>query len=83
MSINSTIEGFILDRLILGDRQSAIDPEKSLIDSGILDSLALVELITYIEEQFGVTVKPKEVFPENFQTINAISAFVESKLSGR
>ena len=79
MDIETAIESFIVDEIMLGDNSTKIDPNESLINSGVLDSLALLRLIAFIEEQFSVTVEDSEVIPENLETINDIVAFVEQK----
>lgn len=79
MDIETAIERFIVNEIMLGDNSTKIDPDESLINSGVLDSLALLRLIAFIEEQFNVTVEDSEVIPENLETLNDIVAFVEQK----
>jgi acyl carrier protein len=45
--------------------------------------MALLRLIVFIEEQFGLSVEDGELMPENFQSISLIKAYVESKQNGR
>ncbi|MFW6062893.1 MAG: acyl carrier protein [Chloroflexota bacterium] len=79
-NIRPALERFIVDEIMLGDRQTTIDPNASLISSGVIDSLALLRLINFVEEQFGVTVGDDEVVPDNFETLNAAEEFVQRKL---
>lgn len=79
MSMEATIERFIVEEIILGDHRTKLDPNKSLLSSGILDSLALLRLIAFIEEKFGLTVKDGEVIPANFETLNDLIAFLNRK----
>jgi acyl carrier protein len=81
MDTETAIERFIVDEIMLGDSSTKIDPNESLISTGVLDSLALLRLIAFIEEQFGVIVGDAEVIPENFETINEIKEFIEQKKS--
>ena len=55
--------------------------EDSLLEQGVLDSTAVLELVMFVEETFGVAVLEHEVVPENFDSINALAAFVQDKLS--
>lgn len=73
------IEQFILEDLLLGMRKEPIAPDESLVSSGILDSLALLRLITFIEERFGVTIEDHEVVQENFETIARMETFIAQK----
>ena len=79
MSTEVAIERYILDELLFENDRTKIDPDESLIGSGILDSLAVLQLVVFIEERFGVTVEGDELIPDNFRTINRIKAFLESK----
>ena len=79
MYVETAIERFVVDEIMLGDSNTKIDPNESLISSGVLDSLALLRLIAFLEEQMGVTVDDSEVIPENFETINGIKLFIEKK----
>lgn len=79
MDLETAIERFIVDEIMLADSQTKIDPDESLISSGVLDSLALLRLIAFLEEQMGITVEDAEVIPENFESINEIKAFIDRK----
>jgi acyl carrier protein len=78
MDIESTVERFLIDEILFGSRTS-IAPDESLTSSGILDSLGLLRLVSYVETQFGVTFESHEVVPDHFETIKDIKALVESK----
>ena len=81
MSIETTLERYIGDTLLLGKRTS-IGPDESLIGSGILDSLTLLELIAFVEKTFELEISEAEMTPENFQSISRIKEFVEGKQAG-
>ena len=69
MEIVGTIEKFIVDEIIVGEKGTELDPDASLISSGIVDSLALLRLIAFIEEKFGVVIEDEEVVSDNFETL--------------
>jgi acyl carrier protein len=56
--------------------------EDSLLEAGVLDSMAIVKLIAFLEERFGTTLTDDEFDPENFETLKAIEALVERKRAG-
>lgn len=56
-----------------------IGEEESLLEAGVLDSMAIVKLIAFLEERFGVTLTDEEFDPENFETLKAIDGLVERK----
>lgn len=76
MTIATEIEHFIVDQLLVGSR-SQIGPDESLITSGVLDSLTWLQLATFVEQQYGITIGDDELVPENFESISAITALVE------
>ena len=51
----------------------------SLLESGVIDSMAVLEIVGHIEQQYGVTVSDDDMMPENFDTIEAIAAFIASR----
>jgi acyl carrier protein len=80
VTTEATIERYILDEIMFGKGQKRIAPDQSLLDTGILDSLALLRLIVFIEEQFGITVGDDEVTPVNFDSLDKIKSYVDGKL---
>ena len=79
MNTTEVVEHFILDDLLSGSRSTPIDPNESLVNSGVIDSLAILRLIAFLEEKFGIVVEDDEVVPENFDTVVQIVEMVESK----
>ena len=51
----------------------------SFLENGVIDSTGVLELITYIESRFGITVEDHELVPENLDSINGLLCFVEKK----
>ena len=75
-------------RNILGDVLSLGEAKNSLIESSPLlgsipelDSMAVVHLITALEEQFGITVDDDEISANTFETLGSLASFVEQKLA--
>jgi acyl carrier protein len=79
MSVQQTVEKFITEELLLGSRPQKIELDHDLIGTGFLDSLAVMQLILFIEERFNVKVADGEVLPDNFRTMARIVEFVENK----
>ncbi|MBC3759107.1 acyl carrier protein [Hyunsoonleella sp. SJ7] len=59
--------------------EDGLDATDDLLGSGILDSMAMVRLIAYVEETFEIKVDPEEMIIENFMTVEDISNFISSK----
>jgi acyl carrier protein len=78
--VSTQIRKFILDKFPLARKQQIKDSDP-LLESGVLDSLGVLDLVSFVEQEFSVHVADEELVPENFQTIDRIAAFVESKSS--
>ncbi|MGA9533144.1 MAG: acyl carrier protein [Anaerolineales bacterium] len=77
-SVQTALLDFIQSELAIG-RSQPIKPEDDLFTSGILDSLGVLQLVLFIEEQFGVKVPDQDVVFENFQSVAAIERYLADK----
>jgi len=79
MSTEAKIRDYILDNYLFTDDQSALANQESFLDKGIIDSTGIMELIMFLEEEFGFSVEDEELIPENLDSVNNIVAFVNRK----
>lgn len=77
--IISVITGFIRENFIAGRSDVTLDPDQSLIESGIMDSTGVLELVEFLESTYGIRVEDEELVPENLETINNILKFLQTK----
>lgn len=77
MEIASEIEGFISEKVALEGEE--ITRDEDLLATDVLDSMMIVELVSFLEAKFGIQVQDDDLLPENFKTVNEIVAFVERK----
>ena len=75
----NTIKSFILKEFLPGEDPGNLTPTTPLMSSGILDSLATLKLITFLEQEFNVQIQAHEADEEHFNTLEAICELVESK----
>lgn len=75
--IKSRIRAFVTSNFQFDGH--VVDDTASLMSEGILDSTGVLEMVLFVEEHFGVPVAEDEVLPENFDSIDALTAFVERK----
>ncbi len=73
------IRQFILDTFVLGKNIPLCDDD-SFLSSGLLDSMGILEIIGFLEAQYGVEFGENDLVPENLDSINRIEAFLERKL---
>ena len=72
------IHGFIKQRFPLASSKE-LTQDLSLLDSGVVDSLGVLDLVGFIEEQFGIAAQDEDLVPENFDSIDALTRFVEER----
>ena len=82
MTIQDDVRGFIVETFFVAD-PAELTEDLSLIDSGIVDSTGMLDVILFIEEHFGITLDAHEADKENFNTINLITALVQAKTGQR
>jgi acyl carrier protein len=80
-SIQSDIRHFIANEL--GREVMMVADGESLLEAGVIDSLGVLELVKFIEQRYGLNVSEDEMMPENFDTLNAIAAFIARRRTGQ
>lgn len=63
-------------------RKREIGNDDPLLGSGLVDSLGVLEVVAFLEDEFGLAVTDEELLPENFRSIAGLAAFVKDKLNG-
>jgi acyl carrier protein len=79
MEIETKIRQFIVQNLYFSEDNSLSD-DASFLDTGVVDSMGVMELATFVESEFGVSVEPQEVVVTNFGSIRQLADFVRRKL---
>lgn len=81
-TIAEKIQTFLADELLQHAGGAPITAGSRLIDDGLLDSRTLWQLVSHLEDSFGIEVATEDIVPENFETIPLIAALVERALAG-
>jgi acyl carrier protein len=76
--IQEKVRTFVTSNFYVGSQ--GIGDDESLVDSGLVDSTGVLELIVFLEEEFGIEIGDEEVVSENLGSIARAAAFVERKL---
>ncbi|RPJ08875.1 MAG: acyl carrier protein [Deltaproteobacteria bacterium] len=77
--IKLKVRNFVVDNFLFGNANGLAD-DTSFLEAGILDSTGVLEVVAFLEQQFGVRVDDDELTPENLDSISSIGAFVSRKL---
>lgn len=73
------IRQFIVETFLFGDTEAELSDDESLLDSGIVDSTGVLELVAFLEEEFDIEVKDDELIPDNLDSLDRLAAFVDRK----
>ena len=78
MDLASTIRKFMIENLLFEENEN-FEEHTSFLESGIIDSTSILELVMFIEETFGINVDDDELVPDNFDSIANIAEYIQRK----
>lgn len=78
MDSREIIIRFIRNEFLDGSENDAIPDDLDLIASGIIDSLGILRIVVFLEEEMNIVIEPEQMIPENMSSIGAILALVRS-----
>ncbi|BBO88590.1 acyl carrier protein [Desulfosarcina ovata] len=74
----SKIRDFIIENFLFGNADGLKD-DTSFLEEGIIDSTGVLELVTFLEETFEIQVDDEELIPENLDSIDNVTAYLDRK----
>ena len=80
MNVEQTIKNFIIENFIIDENTDRLDHDKSFLESGIIDSTGILELVSFIEEHYNVSVEDEELIPDNLDSVSNVVNFINKKL---
>ncbi len=72
------VRDFIVSNMLFDD-DSALANDTSFLETGVVDSTGVLELIMFLENTYGIKIAPEEMVPENLDSINRVAQFVTRK----
>lgn len=81
LTVDARIEDFILSSFLFGDADRMPSRTDSLLETGVIDSTGVLELIEFLEAEFGLQVEDDESIPENLDSIENLARFIAAKTS--
>ncbi len=78
--IENSIREFVLKHFPLA-RKNGLKPGDKWLENGLLDSLGILDLVHYLEEEFSIHASDDELVPENFESLSAVVEFAQKKIS--
>jgi acyl carrier protein len=79
MSIRDDIRGFVVDTFLFGEDEGLLD-DSSFLEEGIVDSTGIMQLVSFLQEQYRVAIEDEELIPDNLDSIGRVADFVEEKM---
>jgi acyl carrier protein len=76
--VRAQIKAFIISNFMFGN-DNGLKDGTSLLDEGIMDSNGALELVTFLEETFGIAVDDEELIPENLDSVNNLVGYLKKK----
>jgi len=78
--IKNELRKFIIDRYMSRFDKNKLSDGDSFLDKGIIDSIGVIELAAFIQKRYGIKIKPPEIVPENFDTLDNLERYILKKL---
>jgi acyl carrier protein len=79
VTIKDKVRTFIVDNFLFGDKSYQLADTDSLIENDIIDSTAVLELVAFIEDDFGIAMVDSDVVPTNLDSIERLSSFISAR----
>jgi acyl carrier protein len=77
--IEAKIRKFIAETILFSSNGYPYPVDASFLENGIVDSMNIMEIVMFVEEQFGVKVEDNEITPDHFDSVQRITRFVQGK----
>jgi acyl carrier protein len=78
-SVEADVRQYIVDKLLFGQTDAMVGGDMSFLESGLIDSTGVLELVAFLEEKFHMKVEDEDLIPANLDSVNALIRFVERK----
>lgn len=78
-AIKSQVRTFIVENFLFGDDAYHLGDELSLVESDLVDSTGILELVAFVEQTFGISLADADIVPDNLDSIARIANFVARK----
>ncbi len=79
--LSTSIRDYIVHNFLFDDEASMPPDDTSLLTAGIIDSTGVLDLLAFVEDQFVLEVAAEDLTPDNFDSVDHLAAYVQSKLA--
>ncbi|HEY9461902.1 MAG TPA: acyl carrier protein [Vicinamibacterales bacterium] len=78
-TIERDIRQFVIANFLFGEDNASLKPDESFLETGIIDSTGVLELVAFLESTYGFRVRDNELTPDNLDSLDKVAAFVRRK----
>lgn len=78
--IASEVKAFIVQNFMFG-QATELAADQSFLQTGVIDSTGLLELVSFLEEQYGISVEDRDLTPENLDSLANVSRYISGKMA--
>jgi acyl carrier protein len=78
--IRRELRQFVTSNFLLSDEDDGLDDHASFLEQGIVDSTGVLELVSFLERRYAITLDDAELVPDNLDSIARLTAFLQRKL---
>ena len=79
METREKLRQYIIENFLFGNENASLDDGESFLESGIIDSTGILEVVGFLEDEFGFEVTDEDLVPDNFDSIDKLIAYIEKK----
>lgn len=77
--IKDAVREFVVNSFLLGSVSQALNDEDSFLEKGIIDSTGILELVSFVQDEFGIKIDDAELVPDNLDSLNNLETFIIRK----
>lgn len=82
-TLKTQVRQYVVDNLLMGANGAELRDADSFMESQVIDSVGVVELVSFLEKHFSIKVDDQEMLPENLDSLNGIARYLQRKLGSR
>ncbi len=82
MEIKERIRTYILENILLGSAEESLEDDDSFLEKGLIDSTGILELVGFVEDEFGIEVGDEDLIPDNFDSVGKLAVYVQARTDG-
>ena len=79
MDAKEQVRQYIAENFLFSDDGCSLPDDASFLEEGIVDSTGVLELVMFVQEEFGIAVSDDEIVPQNFDSIDQLATYIERK----